>query len=287
MFETILVPVDGSDRAKHAAKFGRELAQCYDARIEVLHVFKEGRRRDETGERDPKERGREILDEIAELASGVGVVVDTHLAEGQPHKSIPDHVDKNDVDLVVMGRRVRSGLGERLIGTSTDRVLRRTSTPVLTVPGGNGQHPTDINYENILITTDGSENAERAAPYGVSIARHVAGSLHLLNVVDVQAEAGAFNAGGVTDEFIEQLESDGRKATEKLARQIDNADITVQSSVVRGTLHEAIGEYVAENGIDLVVIASENKSKLISQSLRSITDRVLRTVNVPVLVVVS
>lgn len=284
VFDTILIPAGESDSAKHAARFGRTLAKRYDARIDVLHAFGDGSRlRDSSNGDESKEKGREILAEIAELAREGDIAVDTHLVEGKSHRSIADHVDENDIDLVVMGRRDRSGLGERLLGTVTDRVLRRTNTPVLTVSGENGA----ATYEDILITTDGSENAERAAPYGVNIAQQVDASLHLLSVADVQSQAGVFNAGGVTDEFIERLETESQEAVEQLAQHVDDADIPVQSSVRRGTSHEAIDEYVTENGVDLIVIASEGKSNLASQSLGSVTDHVLQTVDVPVFVVVA
>lgn len=284
MFDTILIPAGDSDRAKYAAKFGRKLAERCDAHIDVLHAFTDGSRiRDKSGEKDPKEQGRIILKEIAELASDGDIAVDTQLVEGKSHKAIADHINKNDIDLVVMGRRRRSGLGERLLGTVTDRVLRRTNTPVLTVP----EEDSTAAYDDILITTDGSENAERAAPYGISIAQYTGASLHLLNVADVQAQAGVFDAGGVRDEFIERIESEGQKAVEQLAQHVDDPEITVQSSVVRGTSHKAIDEYVTENGVNLIVIASEGKSNLASQSLGSVTDHVLQTVDIPVLVVVS
>ncbi|MFC6768224.1 universal stress protein [Natrinema soli] len=53
----------------------------------------------------------------------------------------------------------------------------------------------------------------------------------------------------------------------------------------KGQAQEAIGDYATENDIGLVVMASEGESDLASQSLGSVTDRVLRTVDVPVLVV--
>lgn len=103
----------------------------------------------------------------------------------------------------------------------------------------------------------------------------------------MQAEAGAFDAGGVSEEFIEQLETEGREAIERLAQQIDDADVPLRSAVARGDSHEAIADYTADNDIDLIVMASERESDLASQSLGSVTDRVLRIVDVPVLVVVS
>lgn len=184
-----------------------------------------------------------------------------------------------------MGRHGRSGLREHRLGTVTDRVLRNTSVPVLTVPGEINEHTLDGRYESILITTDGSENAEHAAPYGEDIAQQFKATLHLLNVVDVQAEAGAFDAGGVSENYIEQLEEGSHEAVERLTQQIDDTNLLVESAVVRGDSQEAIADDTAENNIDLIVMASEGESNLASQELGSITDRVLRTVDVPVLVV--
>lgn len=287
MFDSILIPVDGSATAKRAATFGCALAKQYDAHIDALHVLEEqSLLPGEIGDQNPSEQGREVLDEITELATGCDIMVETHLVEGQPNEVITGHADENDIDLVVMGRHGRGGLKERLLGTVTDRVLRQTSVPVLTVPGGDVENTTSIEYDRILITTDGSENAEQAAHYGVDIAQHLDAMLHLLNVVDVQAEAGAFDAGGVTEDYIEHLETEGREAIERLAQQVDDSDITMQTAVEQGVSHEAIAEYAAENGIDLIVMASEGESNIASQSLGSVTDRVLRTVDVPVLVVI-
>jgi nucleotide-binding universal stress UspA family protein len=286
MFETILVPVDGSDTAKRAAAVGREVAQRYDARLEVLHVLEDQSILPGPGsDRTSKEKGHDILDEIADLTAGSSIEVDTNLVEGEPHEVITEHATETDSDLIVMGRHGRSGLRERLLGTVTDRVLRQTSVPVLAVPGEDSISTTDGIYENILITTDGSETAEQAAPYGEDIARRFEATLHLLSVVDVQAEAGAFDAGGVSEDFIEQLKTEGEEAVEQLAQQIDDDTVTVQSAVVRGDSQEAIADYIPENNIDLIVMASEGESNVASQSLGSVTDRVLRTVDVPVLVV--
>ncbi|RBI58505.1 universal stress protein [halophilic archaeon] len=285
MFETILVPIDGSDSAKRAAVVGREFAQPYDARLHVLHVLEDqSRLPGRGGDQTPEEKGREILDEIVELTAGSNIEIDTHLVEGQPHETITEHANETNSDLIVMGRHGRSGLRERLLGTVTDRVLRQTSAPVLTIPGEVSERSTGT-YENILITTDGSENAEQAAPYGEDIAQHFESTLHLLNVVDVQAEAGTFDAGGVSEDFIEELETEGQEAVERLAQQINDVNVPVQSAVVRGESQDAIRDYAAENDIDLIVMASEGESNLASQSLGSVTDRIVRTVDVPVLVV--
>ncbi|WP_222913689.1 universal stress protein [Natrinema sp. SYSU A 869] len=286
MFETILVPVDGSDSAKRAAAVGREFAEQYNARLDMLHVLEDqsrlpGSESDQTSE----EKGREILDKHADLVTGSNIEIDTRLVDGQPHEAITEHATETASDLIVMGRHGQSGLRERLLGTVTDRVLRHTSIPVLVVPGEVSDHTTGNAYENVLITTDGSENAEQAAPYGEDIVQQFKATLHLLTVVDVQAAAGAFDAGGVSEDFTERLEDDGHEAIERLARQIEDTDLPLESAVLRGDAQEVIVDYTVENDIGLIVMASEGESNLASQSLGSVTDRVLRTVDIPVLVV--
>lgn len=126
MFETILIPIDGSDSAKHAAAVGREFAQQYDTHFEVLHVLgNQSRLPSLKGDQTPEEKGREILDEIADLTAGSDIEIDTHLVDGQPHEAITEHANEIDSDLIVMDRHGRSGLRERLLGTVTDRVCDR------------------------------------------------------------------------------------------------------------------------------------------------------------------
>ena len=52
-------------------------------------------------------------------------------------------------------------------------------------------------YDSILVPTDGSEHAARAAEHGAMVSRAFGASLHLLTAVDVDAAAGPFSVGGV------------------------------------------------------------------------------------------
>jgi nucleotide-binding universal stress UspA family protein len=274
MFDRLLIAVDGSDCARRAAKFGLELADAYDAAVDVVAVY-----------RGDDEAGGAILDDIAGMASDVGVAVDTELLSGKPARSIADYAAGAGADLVVVGRRGRSGARERLLGSITERVLRRSGPPVLTVPGDEVDADTGTAYEDVLVTTDGSDLAAAAGPYAADIAGRFEAILHVLNAVDVQAEAGVFDAGGVGHEYIERLETKGHKAVGDLIAGLDSADLDVREAVVRGYAPDVIAEYVDENDVDLVVMSSEGQSNLAGQQLGTVAGRVLRTVDRPVLVV--
>jgi len=274
MFDRLLIAVDGSDCARRAAKYGLELADAYDADVDVVAVYG-----------GDAAAGEGILDEIVTMADDAGVPVGTDLLSGKPAKSIVDRATDRDADLVVVGRRGRSGVRERLLGSITERVLRRSGPPVLTVPEGDIDDDTGTAYDDVLVTTDGSELAADAGPYAAEVANRFEAVLHVLNAVDIQAEAGVFDAGGVDREYIERLEANGERAIDDLLAALDTTDLDVREAVIRGHAPDVIAEYVDDNDVDLVVMSSEGQSNLAGQQLGTVAGRVLRTVDRPVLVV--
>ncbi|WP_251330002.1 universal stress protein [Haloplanus pelagicus] len=273
MFDELLIATDGSDCARTATKYGLELAATYDADVEVVTV---------AGDADA---ARAVLDDAAGMAAEAGIAVETERLSGKPAEAIAERAGEHDADLVVVGRHGRSGVRARLLGTVTERVLRRSPAPVLTVPEGPVERDTGRAYENVLVTTDGSDLAVRAGPYGADLARRFDATLHVLNVVDIQAEAGVFDAGGVGSEYIERLTTRGHQAVDELVAAVDTADLDVRRAVVRGTAHDTVGGYADEHGVDVVVMSSEGQSNLAGQQLGTVAGRVLRTVDEPVLVV--
>ncbi|HMB50620.1 MAG TPA: universal stress protein, partial [Natronoarchaeum rubrum] len=88
-------------------------------------------------------------------------------------------------------------------------------------------------YDTVLVPTDGSEHAERAAEHAFDLARRFDAEVHLVNVVDVQSEGGLFSAGGVDEAFIGQLEDDARETISEVEKLADSGD-DVRTAVVRG-----------------------------------------------------
>lgn len=139
MFEHILVPTDGSDAARSAAKTGIDLAAEHGATVHVLSVVKPIHS-DEGGTEQAMEsiraaRERTVV-ELAELAEAKGLVATTAVETGVPVKKILDYTETNDIDLVVMGTHGRTGIGRFLIGSVTEKVVRLADIPVLTVHTG-------------------------------------------------------------------------------------------------------------------------------------------------------
>jgi len=126
------------------------------------------------------------------------------------------------------------------LGGVTEQVLRRSDVPVLVVSGGDDEEKMKPGYSRVLITTDGSENADVAIPHGIGIAQRYGSTVHVLNVVDIQAAGGPFNAGGLEKEFVERLEARGKDAVGSVARKIKESapSLTVETAVKQTTSFE-------------------------------------------------
>lgn len=293
MYDRLLLPVDGSDEARRAARRGLLLAKRFEAEAVALHVVESsGLRltRTPSEEQALRDRGEAILSDVEELAADIGQPVTTELAEGKVVDRITSRATAHDTDLVVLGRQGLSGLGRRLLGGTTERVLARGICPVLVVPA-EGEPATSGEINRLLVPTDGSENAERATGHASTVASRYDATVHVLNVVDLQAAGGAFDAGGLEAAFVDRLETAGGEAVERMARDLRDAlaDPTVETAVVTTAQFDGIAagieSYVNEQAIDLVIMGSHGRSNVRRQVLGSVASTVLRTVDVPVLVV--
>jgi nucleotide-binding universal stress UspA family protein len=138
MYQEILVPTDGSARATMAATHALSLAGEYEARVHALYVMDtaaaagSGSAVEEVRER-LVETGERAVAAIESRAADMDVPVVTSLVEGAPADVIIEYARENDVDIIVMGTHGRSGLPRYLLGSVTERVVRRARVPVLTV----------------------------------------------------------------------------------------------------------------------------------------------------------
>ena len=82
-----------------------------------------------------EDEGRETVDEYVERADERGVDAVDVVLQGRPHEVIVEYAEAN-VDLVVMPNRGREGVAQRLLGSTTERVVRTSSVPVLTLSAG-------------------------------------------------------------------------------------------------------------------------------------------------------
>jgi len=293
MYDHVLIPVDGSAEATAAARRGLALAKDFDATAEAVHVVDQRARRLTRTDRESgrlRVHGESVLAEIESLAADIGQPVTTELLAGKPSVEIDEYARETDAGLIVLGRQGLTGLGKRLLGGVTEQLLHRTAVPVLIVSDRTRAEGNEFDYSRVLVTTDGSENANTATRHGAAVADRYDALVHVLNVVDIQAAGGAFNAGGLNEAFVERLEADGRDAVAATADELETVapDVSIETAVEQTDSLDGVAtgvrEYVSDWDIDLVVMASHGRSNLKRQLLGSVTSQLIRTIEVPVLV---
>jgi len=277
MFDRICIGVDGSECARRATAVGIGIAEASGASVDVVHAMSED---PESGE--PVD-GDRVLTELAGPIDGAGVDVEGHALTGEPAEAIVRFADDRDADLLVLGRRGLGGVRDRLLGSVVHAVLRSAERPVLCVPEGEGT----FEVSDLLAPTDGSAAAERAAPIAATLAHEHDATVHTCYVLDLARVAGPFNAGGVTPQTIEVYEERGRSYLDRMAEQLHDhhPGLDVRSAVVRNAAHAGLTEYAEDHEIDLIVLSSRGSTSGLGQVLGSVADRVLRTADVPILVV--
>jgi nucleotide-binding universal stress UspA family protein len=294
MFDRILIPVDGSDEANRAARRGLQLAAEFDAAVDVIHVVeRKATRLTRTADQKTalRERGAEILATVEDMAAERDQSITTELREGSPSEQISEYASDRDAELVVVGRQGLTGLGKRFLGGVTEQLLYWSDVPVLVVTDEDETPEAGTAFSTVLLPTDGSENAESAIDPAMEIAQQYGSTLHVLNVVDLQAAGGVFDAGGLEKEFVDRLEETGKETVDAIVEEIveRSPDLDVESAVVRTSSFDGaaagIREYVAEHDVDLVVMGSHGRSNLKRQVLGSVASTLVRSVDVPVLIV--
>jgi len=133
-YETILVPTDGSQRATDAVELGSEIASQHGAALHLLVVVDEL----PVGI-DAESAAAEVdADENAILQSALdhvdpAVETTTAVQFGSVRGEITDYASSVGADCIVMGTHGRQGFDQHLLGSTTERVLRTTPVPVLTI----------------------------------------------------------------------------------------------------------------------------------------------------------
>ncbi|WP_254545869.1 universal stress protein [Halomarina pelagica] len=277
--ERILLPTDGSDGAAVATEHALAVADRFDAELVVLNVVDERSLDLGLGEDPLRERGDAIVAAAVERADAAGVPATGEVTVGVPDRAIREYAAARGIDLVVIGTHGRTGVRRYLLGSVTERVVRLSDAPVLTVrPSDDDRYEP---YERLLVPTDGSERAAAAADWARTIATAYDATVHVLSAVDT-ATLG-FDVR--SDALVASLEAAAETAVEELATTLRDDGIEVRTSVEYGPPHGAILDAVGENDVDLVVMGTQGRSGIERYLLGSVTEKTVRTCPAPVLTV--
>ncbi len=281
-YKKILVAYDGSNSSVNALRQAIRLARTEKSWVKVVSVVPSYRGELElTGVQDleaairgPAER---LLAGARRIAGEEGGAIITNIEEGEAYERIVDVADSEHCDLIVMGRRGHSRIERALIGCVTARVIGHTHRDVLVVP-----RDASLNFDSILLATDGSEFSRPASGRAIDFARSYGAALDAVAVVDVTNEFHAY-APAAVEAFIRKF----KQVLAELKSKAEAVGLRVKTFIREGEAFEAITDLARQENAGLIVMGSHGRKGLSRILMGSVTEKVIGLTKCPVLVVRS
>ena len=186
----ILCPIDGSEPSLHALRQAVAVAKWSGAHVTVLHVAPlvyatvlEPGVAAADSIIDDTARLKRLMARSVSREAGSDLNVEFDFQEGDIVKEILAAVDRLGIDLIVIGTHGVGGFAHLMIGSITEKVLRRAACPVMTVP----PREVDVSrlpFERILCATDFSDCSFRAVEYAMTMAEQAGARVVLAHVVE-------------------------------------------------------------------------------------------------------
>lgn len=228
---------------------------------------------------------------LAAIRAPEGVTVRSLIVDGPPADEIIHHSTTAGTAMVVMTTAGRGAVGRLTYGSVADRVARSSPVPVLLVRA-NLDAPSDptasAEIRRLIVPLDGSARAHQALPKAAALAKHLAVPVLLVSVNEAERMSliygSAFSAAAYA-EIAENAERQLEEMLQKAADELKAEGIAVDLKVLMGATAFAI-DSVTDYG-DIIVMTSHGRSGVRRWLLGSVTEQLVRTAHVPVLLVPS
>lgn len=277
----LLAATDFSSAARNAVVRAARLAHATGAQLALLHVMSQrafdelrkflGAGTEPVAARLEEQASEELKGLAAELEARFGARADVQLARGTVLHEIAARADSMEADLLVVGGHGEGLMRQLLIGSTSERLLRRTSRPMLVVK----QAPLD-EYRRVLVPVDFSPWSGGALRLARVVAPHA--ELCMLHVYEVPFE-GKLRFAGVDDERIDQYRVVAKDAALDRLRQLTveaGLDfVTVRLIALQGYPARGVVDQGQAQDCDLIVLGKHGRNALEELLIGSVTKKVL------------
>ena len=312
---TILLPLDGSERAEQILPYAQRLALILNAKLHLLQVVPEvqvddelfsttvveaypfsaeptATQRERVGRfwETQRQRAEAYLESLALKLQSAEVAVDVEVRRGYPADQIVTVAEQQQASLIALATHGYSGLKRWALGSVADKVVHATSTPVFVIRSGEQTQAGEVVFKRILVPLDGSDFAQQALPLAIELARGAHAELTLFEAVSPTVEAfpGFAPLGRPIPqlgEVLAALRAQAAKQLGKHAEELRKQELPVTTVVANGHAAEVIVDEAKERHADLIVMATHGYSGIRRWALGSVADKVLHASTTPLVLV--
>ena len=303
MYKKILIPLDGSELSELVIPYTIELAGRLNSEITFLIVC-------DKDDKQPISASREYIMRIAgnvreqvnkkQDSAGTGEKTDTitvngELRTGYPAEEILEYVEENAVDLIVMTTHGYSGIKRWALGSTADKVLRKSAVPVLLVRAGTASA---IDFEKrkndkIIVFLDGSGFAESVLDYVEAVCGDAAEStdIVLLRVAEIPDVPDYFppNIPVTPEEFMREAEKHlklfAQKYLSSVEKRLKERGFQTSTVVLTGNPADEVLKYTMDQPGSLIAMSTHGRSGITRWVYGSVAERVVSEASNPILLV--
>jgi nucleotide-binding universal stress UspA family protein len=276
MFETILVPLDGSQLADCVLPHVVAIARPFGAETTLLRVLEKNHAGTSAQLFDllnwqiNKTRAALYLDKIQARLQKSNIRVRTEVLEGLIAEGITEYAQTQGIKLIILSSHGRHGLTQWGISSVTQKIILSAQTSLLIIRAhqygvGSGELTETPIYQHILVPLDGSQRAENVLPIITQLANFHKSQIHLVQVVQTPEMARQMPPAREDIELSDRVVERNRKEAERYLEQLKSRSylegITVQTHLITSdntavALHQ-LGE---QEHIDLVALSAHGYS---------------------------
>jgi nucleotide-binding universal stress UspA family protein len=302
----VLCPVDFSAFSRHALEHAVQIARWFKSTLTVLYVYPPPAAPPPVlfgGLPGPlpiepfppltvsPERTREEvtahLGKFVAQVDTTGVILCLDARAGSPVGTILHVAEQLRSDFTVLGTHGHSGFDRWVLGSVTEKILRKARGPVLTVPPPVTEAPPDVLrlFKRILCPVDFSESSLRALEYALTLAKEADAELVLMHVIEGLADLKHWEQL-TNPSIVEYLRLSEEHALTRLREVVPkhaHTWCTPRELLVTGKPHEEILRAALEQDMHLIVMGVHGRNPIDLLFFGSTTQQVVRASTCPVL----
>lgn len=284
MIKRILVPTDFSAPAKHAFHFAEQIANQSNAEIHLYHVmeapsasYEQGGSFNVEGEMDLDSHEEVIFTKslvskvkrkmhaLAAEAKHDHIKFHTHVEMGNVFKSIISMIEDHDMDLMVIGTHGAQGIGEAIVGSTAEKLVRFSPVPVIAVKSEN----LDVSLRNIVFASEFNEDMSNVMPYVKEIQNLFQSKIHLVRVNTPNDFHSTRTMKNMMEEFAHKY-------------KLENYTVNNYSDIVE---EDGIIYFAEDIHADMIIMPTHARKGLMHLLSGSIAEDVVNHANRPVMTI--
>lgn len=297
MFGRMLIPLDGSKTAEDVLPYARRLAADARVAVELLGVVEMAEIAEDIASnqaayagalvREAVRNSTEYLEKLAQTFHNGKVRC--NVQQGRPEDIIIAAASADRATLIAMATHGRSGVTRWLLGSVTEKVLRGTVNPLLVVRApGNSKTDGEAALRSVIVPLDGSDVAETILSPVAALAKVLDLQVLLIRVYGLPLPTYGGDDYYVPDylELKDQIRDEAEGYLNSRANLLRAQGVAeVSTVVIEGSAADAIIDLARKTPDNLVALSPHGRSGLQRWVLGSVTEKVVRHSQDPVLIV--